>query len=71
MIAFNVQGMSCGGCASHVTKAVQAVDPMAQVVVDLAHQTVSVDSPVDRGILAAALAAAGYPPTDPSRRDPF
>lgn len=62
MTVFNVQGMNCGGCASRVTKAVQAVDPVARVVVDLARQTVSVDSTVDREILTGALGAAGYPP---------
>ena len=62
MTVFNVQGMNCGGCAGRVTKAVQAVDPVARVLVDLAHQTVSVDSAVDRGILIGALRAAGYPP---------
>jgi copper chaperone len=62
MTIFNVQGMNCGGCASRVTKAVQGVDPVARVVVDLAHQTVSVDSTIDREILTGALRAAGYPP---------
>ena len=62
MTEFNVQGMSCGGCASRVTKAVQSVDPSAQVRVDLAKQTVSVESSVARDVLTGALAAAGYPP---------
>jgi copper chaperone len=62
MTEFNVQGMSCGGCANRVTKAVQAVDPSAQVKVDLARQTVSVESTVGRELLTSALTAAGYPP---------
>ena len=62
MTEFNVQGMSCGGCASRLTKAVQAVDPTAQVHVDLARQIVSVDSTVEREVLTSALVAAGYPP---------
>ena len=62
MTEFNVQGMSCGGCASRVTKAVQAVDASAQVRVDLARQTVSVESTVEREVLTSALTAAGYPP---------
>jgi copper chaperone len=32
---FNVTGMSCGHCVSTVQNAVQAVDPEAQVTVDL------------------------------------
>ena len=62
MTEFNVQGLSCGGCASRVTKALQSVDPSARVQVDLAKQTVSVESTVERGVLTNALAAAGYPP---------
>ncbi len=62
MTEFNVQGMRCGGCASRVTEAVQAVDSLARVEVDLARQTVSVDSTVDRDILTGALKSAGYPP---------
>jgi copper chaperone CopZ len=34
----------------------------ARVQVDLAKQTVSVESTVDRDVLTNALAAAGYPP---------
>ncbi len=63
MIEFNVQGMSCGGCGSRVTKAVQSVDPLARVQVDLAKQTVSVESTLEREVLTSALAAAGYPPS--------
>lgn len=62
MTEFNVQGMSCGGCASRVLKAVQSVDPSAQVRVDLAKQTVTVESGVSRDELTSALAVAGYPP---------
>ena len=36
MTTFNVQGMTCNMCVKHVTKAVQAVEPNADVKVDLA-----------------------------------
>jgi copper chaperone len=45
-----------------VTKAVQSVDPSAQVRVDLAKQTVTVESGVSRDKLTTALTSAGYPP---------
>ena len=35
---FDVDGMSCNHCAKAVTKAVQQLDPQAQVQVDLAEQ---------------------------------
>ena len=61
MIKFNVQGMTCGGCARAVTEAVQQVDPTASVDVDLAGKTVSVESSADPGQVKAAIEEAGYP----------
>lgn len=60
MIKFNVKGMTCGGCARAVTNAVQQVDPAASVDVDLAAQTVSVESSADAAQVEAAIQEAGY-----------
>jgi copper chaperone len=60
MIKFNVQGMTCGGCARAVTNAVQQADPAASVDVDLAGKTVSVESSADPARLKAAIEEAGY-----------
>ena len=60
MIKFNVQGMTCGGCARAVTNAVQQADPAASVDVDLAGKTVSVESSADPARLKAAIEDAGY-----------
>jgi copper chaperone len=54
--------MSCGRCASTVTKTVKQVDPAAKVEVDLDTKKVKVDSREDRQQIAQALSAAGYPP---------
>lgn len=62
MTEFNVQGMHCGACASRITRAVQAIDPAADVVIDLSKQAVQIDSTVDRETLAGVLEAAGFPP---------
>lgn len=62
MIEFKVPAMSCGHCVQAVMRAVQSVDPRAEVRVDLASKTVAVESATDRPQLAAALADAGYPP---------
>ena len=53
--------MSCGHCASVITKTVQSLDPKAKVEIDLGQKKVSVDSSQDRAVIAAALAEAGYP----------
>ncbi len=62
MIEFLVDGMSCGHCVNAVTQAVHAVDPAAQVDVDLSSKHVRIASDVDGSVLAQAIADAGYMP---------
>ena len=62
MITFHVPAMSCGHCVRSITEAVQATDPQAQVQAELATQRVHITSATAPEALAAALAAAGYPP---------
>lgn len=61
MTEFKIEDMSCGHCASVITKTVQSLDPKAKVEIDLGQKKVSVDSSQDRAVIAAALAEAGYP----------
>ena len=63
MMEFKVEAMSCGHCVAAVTEAVKAVDPQAQVEVDLGTHTVRVETPSARDVVAKALSEAGYPPT--------
>ena len=60
MLRFQVQGMSCGHCVAAITKAVQAVDAKAQVQVDLAGKSVSVEGSDLRAAIVTAIADAGY-----------
>jgi len=57
---FEVQVMSCGHCVKAVTQAVQAVDPHAQVAVDLPAGRVEVESAEERDALAHAIEEEGY-----------
>jgi len=57
---FQVQGMSCGHCVGAVTQAVRAVDPEADVKVDLASGKVEVQSGQDRAAIARAIEEEGY-----------
>ncbi|MFM7026781.1 MAG: heavy-metal-associated domain-containing protein [Limnohabitans sp.] len=57
---FDVQGMSCNHCAKAVTQAVQQLDPLAQVQVDLTGKKVEVDSAQPREAIAKAIADEGY-----------
>ncbi len=57
---FDVEGMSCNHCAKAVTKALQKLDPQAQVQVDLPAKKVLVESAQARQALAKAIADEGY-----------
>ncbi len=61
MIEFKVEDMSCGHCASMITKTVKELDAKATIEVDLASKTVRIASSEDRDVLAQALDDAGYP----------
>ena len=57
---FTVTGMTCGHCEKAVTRALQQVDPQAQVAIDRAQNRVEVQSAQAREALAAAIAEEGY-----------
>jgi copper chaperone len=57
---WKVSGMSCGHCVRAITQAIQAHDPQAQVQVNLAQATVSVESSLTQAAIAAAISEAGY-----------
>ncbi len=60
---FHVEGMTCAHCVRAVTKAIQGIDPQAQVEVDLPAKRVRVQGEVDAERALAAIADAGYTPT--------
>jgi copper chaperone CopZ len=59
---YTVDGMTCGGCAATVTKAVNEVDGVSGAEVDLTTGgvTVTSDSPLDASKIATAVRDAGY-----------
>jgi copper chaperone len=59
---FHIETMTCGGCARGVTKAIQSVDPSADVKADPATHTVRVTSTAPREQLVAVLTDAGFAP---------
>lgn len=58
-----VDGMTCGHCVRAITRAVQALDPAAQVAVDLDARSVDVQTALQAEQVIAAIVAAGYPVT--------
>ena len=59
---FRVLGMTCGHCVTFVTEAVETLNGVESVEVDLPAETVTVVSaqPLDPNELRAAIDRAGY-----------
>jgi copper chaperone len=55
-----VPDMHCGACLRAVTRAVQGIDPQAQVEADLERRVITVTSSKENALLEAALDEAGY-----------
>ena len=62
-IDLEVQGMSCGSCVNHVTRALQPIPGVTDVAVDLKSGHVRVTDTLDGDPqrLVSALGDAGYP----------
>ncbi|ONI80095.1 hypothetical protein ALI22I_42475 [Saccharothrix sp. ALI-22-I] len=57
---FVVQGMTCGGCATKVTNAVQGVSGVTDVTVDITGGKLSVTGSADEAAITAAVEGVGY-----------
>jgi copper chaperone len=55
-----VKGMSCQHCVKAVTKAIQAQDAQAEVMIDLPSAKVTVNTSLSREATAAAISEEGY-----------
>ena len=60
MLKLKVTGMTCGGCASSVTRAIKAIAPGTEVKVDLPSGVVAVEGTVPKEAVVAAIEDAGY-----------
>lgn len=62
MIEIAVNDMTCGHCASAVTKAVRETDPAARCEIDLAAKRVRIATAQPAQDFVEAIAEAGYSP---------
>ena len=62
IVRLRIQGMGCDGCVTAVTEALRQVHGVRRVSVELeaGSAEVEVTSPVDAGLLLAAVDRAGY-----------
>ncbi|HEY3400880.1 MAG TPA: heavy metal-associated domain-containing protein [Geothrix sp.] len=63
---YRVTGMTCGGCARHVDKALRATPGVTEVAVDAARGTAEVTGTASFEALAAQVAEAGYQMVGPA-----
>ena len=59
-MTLNVEGMSCQHCVANVKKAVEALDGVDNVEVDLEAGKVAVEGSADADAVKAAITQAGY-----------
>jgi copper chaperone len=62
MITFRVDDMTCGHCASAISRAVAGVDKTARLDIRVQEKLVRVESAVSAAELAEAIQDAGYTP---------
>ncbi|WP_431297871.1 heavy-metal-associated domain-containing protein [Tabrizicola sp. BL-A-41-H6] len=62
MIELTLPNMTCGGCARGVTSAVKAVDPGAELAIDVGLRRIQVKTSVGSEQIVAVLTEAGFPP---------
>jgi copper chaperone len=61
MPTYRVEDMVCGHCVNAITRAVYAVDPSAEVAVNLGKHLVHIErTQADPAAFTEAIAAAGY-----------
>lgn len=60
MLHLKVEGITCGGCASSIKKALAAVAPGSNVAVDIEGGEVKVEGQADRAKVVAAIEGAGF-----------
>ncbi|MDX2244007.1 MAG: heavy-metal-associated domain-containing protein [Leptolyngbyaceae cyanobacterium bins.302] len=59
-LQFKVPNMACSACSETITKAVQAVDPTANVQADPKTKLVNIETQAAENAIKEAVTAAGY-----------
>ena len=62
MLDLTIPDMTCGGCARGVTAAIKAVDPAAELVIDVLTHKVQVKTIASADAVKQAVADAGFTP---------
>lgn len=60
MVRFEVNGMTCGGCARSITNAIESVDPTAKITTDVQQRLVTVETNAEESSIIEVIREAGY-----------
>ncbi len=60
MLRLKVEGITCGGCAASIRKALAAAAPGTEVAVDIAQGEVAVAGAAAKATVVAAIEDAGF-----------
>jgi len=60
MLTLQVSGIGCGSCVAKITQALQALDVVATVAVDISAGQVQVESNQPEAAIRAAIEALGF-----------
>lgn len=58
---YQIENMKCDGCVSAVKTALEQLDGVEEVSIDLESKTVDVTGEVDSSLIEKTLSDAGYP----------
>ncbi len=59
---FLVEDLSCNHCVAQITKAIQSVDPLAVVQIDIPSKTVVVSTALAAAGISQTISDAGFTP---------
>ncbi|MBC3831997.1 heavy-metal-associated domain-containing protein [Undibacterium amnicola] len=62
MPQFQVEDMTCKHCEATISKAIKELDAQANIAIDLAAHSVSIESAQNEALLEAAIREAGFTP---------
>lgn len=62
MLDLTIPDMTCGGCARGVTAAIKAVDPAAELRIDVQTHKVQVKTSASEAAVRNAIVEAGFTP---------
>lgn len=60
---FNVEKMMCGGCVNNVKQALEGLDNISHISVDLESKSAEVEGDIDAQQVIDVLTAIGHPTT--------